>query len=173
MEIEIKALLTEEQYNELRAILNNRYEKIEEDEITTFRFRPHDVRVRFSHKINELIYKSDDPTTHSREEITVNLAGREDALRAMEILHALGFKPDPSWLKRKEEFLYKYNDYEYTISLQYIERFAWLLEAEIIADANQELHIRNLKHILSSLGCEPIDPEDFKKRIQQYIVKNQ
>jgi len=36
-----------------------------------------------------------------------------------------------------------------------------------------ELHIQNIKNILTSLGCQPINPDDFKKKIEDYIEKSQ
>jgi adenylate cyclase class IV len=170
-EVEIKALLTEEQYHQLQDVLRERYEKIEDDTITTHRFRPHDVRVRYSDKITELVYKSDDPTVHDRQEITINLKDLNDARSTLLMLEALGFKQDPPWVKRKEEFLVPFEGEKYTLSLQFIENFAFILEAEIMAE-HAEQHIPRLKQILKDLGCEPIDPAEFKRRIQEYIARH-
>lgn len=54
-EVEIKALLTEQQYNELRDSLKKQHKAINQDEITTFRFRPKDILVRWSNKIKEIV----------------------------------------------------------------------------------------------------------------------
>jgi adenylate cyclase class IV len=170
-EVEIKALLTETQYHKLRELLPQRFEKVEEDTITTHRFRPHDVRVRYSDKIFELVYKSDDPTTHDREEITIRLKSLEDARSTLVLLESLGFRQDPPWVKRKEEFLVPHEGETYTLSLQFIENFAYILEAEIMTE-DAEGHIPKLKEILQRLECEPIDPAEFKARIQAYIARH-
>lgn len=167
-EIEIKALLTEDKYNELRKVLPIKFKQIVEDTLTTVRFRPKDIRVRWSDKINELVFKDGDPTVHSRKEITISLKDEKDCQSMIKMLEELNFKADPSWVKVKHDFV---TDDGYTLSLQFIENFAYLLEAEIIS--NDESHIPKLKELLRSLGCEPIDPEEFNTKIQEYIRTNQ
>ncbi|VVB81932.1 Uncharacterised protein [uncultured archaeon] len=170
MEIEIKALLTKEKYEELQKLLPKKFKKVNEDVITTFRFKPKDVRIRYSDKINELVFKEGDPTKFSRKEVSINLKDRADAENMIAVLRELGFKDDPSWIKKKEEFVCNYNGFEYLLSLQFIENFAYLLEAEIMSD--DEKHIPNLKQIISSLGCQPIEPAEFNAKIDGYIRKN-
>ena len=171
-EVEIKALLTEKQYNDLRDSLPKTCKTINQDEITTFRFRPKDIRVRWSNKIQELVYKDGDPTSFSRKEITVNLAQKQDCESMLALLRELGFKDDPSWLKRKDEFVVHYKGHEYTLSLQFIQNFAYILEAEIMTDHCIDEHTQNLKEILKNLGCQLIEPEEFTAKIQEYIKKN-
>jgi len=167
-EIEIKSLLTKEKYHQLKESLPKRFKKIDEDFITTFRFKPKDIRVRFSDKIAEMVFKDKDPAAISRKEISINLKDKDECLKMIDLLRELGFKDDPSWTKEKEEFICNYDGFEYTLSLQFIENFAYLIEAEIISD-NPEKHIPNLKNILSDLGCEPIDPDEFKEKINSYV----
>lgn len=171
MEIEIKALLTKEKYEELGKVLPQKFKKINEDVITTVRFKPKDVRVRYSDKIKELVFKDADPTAFSRKELTINLKNREDCHNMVALLKELGFKDDPSWVKKKEEFLCNLNGFDYTLSLQFIENFAYLLEAEIMSD-DDKTHVPNLKQIISSLGCQPIEPIEFNAKIEEYIRKN-
>lgn len=171
MEIEIKALLTKEKYDELRLLLPQKFKKINEDVITTVRFKPKDVRVRYSDKIKELVFKDADPTTFSRKEVTIDLKDMEDCHSMVALLKELGFKDDPSWIKKNEEFVCNFNGFDYVLSLQFIENFAYLLEAEILAEDDKK-HIPNLKHIISSLGCQPIEPDDFKAKIEEYIKNN-
>ena len=168
MEIEIKSLLTKEKYKELKEILPQKFKKIDEDFITTFRFKPKDIRIRFSDKISEIVFKDKDPTAVSRKEISINLKDKDECLKMIDLLRELGFKDDPSWTNEKEEFICFYDGFEYILSLQFIEDFAYLLEAEIVSD-DPKKHIPNLKKIISDLGCEPIDPEDFKERINNYV----
>ena len=170
-EIEIKSLLTKEKYEELKELLPQKFQRINEDKITTVRFRPKDIRVRYSDKIKELVFKDGDPTTLSRKEISINLNSHDDCQQTIQLLKELGFQDDPEWIKNKDEFLCEHNGEEYTLSLQHIENFAYLLEAEIIAEESIG-HIQNLKNILNNLGCEPIDNKDFKLKIEEYIKSN-
>jgi adenylate cyclase class IV len=171
-EIEIKSLLTKEKYEELQQNLPLKFKKINEDTITTTRFKPKDIRIRYSEKIAEMVIKDGDPTTISRKETTINLKSKEDCHKMIEILRELGYKQDPEWTKKKEEFLLKKNNQEYTLSLQNILNFAYILEAEIITEEHNEEHIKVLKQILKELDCEVIEPKEFKEKIEEYIKKN-
>ena len=75
-----------------------------------------------------------------------------------------------SWTKEKAEFICELDGHEYTLSLQNIPNFAYILEAEIISD-EPDKHIPVLKKILSSLGVEPLDADEFKEQIREYIRK--
>jgi hypothetical protein len=169
-EVEIKALLTEEQYKELKTTLPQMFKRINSDKITTIKFKPHDVRVRYSDKINEVVFKDGDATTYARNEISINLKDRADCHAMVKLLTELGMEQHPSWTKEKNEFIYPFDGQEYVLSLQHIENFEYILEAEIMSD-EPDRHIPNLKKILSSLGCEPIDPDQFKAKINEYIQR--
>ncbi len=185
-EIEIKSLLTKEKYEELQKILPQRYQKINEDSITTIRFKPKDLRVRYSNQLNELVFKDGNPTNFSRKEITINLKEKDDCNQMINLLKELGFKDDPSWIKHKQEFVLEFDHQEYTLSLQHIENFAYILEAEIMLEEKdlgtgktendqtetEWVHIENLKKILTSLDCIPIEPKEFNQKIGEYIQKN-
>jgi hypothetical protein len=170
-EVEIKALLTEEKYRYLKTLLPHKFSKINEDNITTVKFLPQDVRVRYSDKFREVVFKGmDDPTALARKEISIPLQTTEDCQNMIELLKGLGLQQHPGWTTERADFLCEFGDHEYTLSLQHIPNFAYLLEAEIISE-NPDKHIPNLKKILSNLGCEPLDPDEFKEKIKEYIEK--
>ena len=170
-EIEIKALLTKDKYNYLRTLLPHRYTKINEDNVTTVKFRPKDVRVRFSDKINEVVFKDTDPTKFSRKEISIGLKGIDECNAMIELLKAVGLEEHPRWTTQRADFICEHEGHEYTLSLQHIPNFAYILEAEALCDSDDpEKHIPNLKRMLSSLGCEPLDPDEFRQKIQEYIT---
>jgi adenylate cyclase class IV len=171
-EIEIKALLSKEKYEALLKTLPQRFKQIEQDSITTFRFRPKDIRVRYSSKLFELVMKDGDVTDVSRVEHTINLKDEDACKKMISALRFLDFKDDPSWMKHKSEFVCNFKGHDYVLSLQHIENFAYLLEAEIIMDKHDDLHVQNLKELLKSLDCEPINTEEFKAKIQDYISNN-
>jgi len=171
-EIEIKALLSKEKYEELLKTLPLRFKQVEHDSITTVRFRPKDIRVRYSSKLFELVMKDGDVTDVSRAEHTVNLKDKNACENMISALRFLGFKDDPFWVKHKSEFVCNFKGHDYVLSLQHIENFAYLLEAEIIMDKHDEQHVQNIRELLLSLDCEPINTEEFKAKIQDYISNN-
>ncbi|MBU2562002.1 MAG: hypothetical protein KKD17_06935 [Nanoarchaeota archaeon] len=169
-EVEIKALLTEERYRYLKTLLPHKFRKVYEDNITTVKFRPHDVRVRYSDRVREVVLKDVDPTKVSRNELTIRLNTVDDCHKMIALLESVGLQQHPSWTTERADFVCEKDCHEYTLSLQHIPNFAYLLEAEIMTDEPHK-HIPNLKKILSNLGCEPLDADQFKARINEYIAK--
>jgi hypothetical protein len=170
-EIEVKALLTKEKYEELKRTLPAKFRKINDDRVTTIKFKPKDVRVRYSDKLHEVVFKAmDDPTMLSRKEISINLKDIDDCHRMVELLSDLGLEQHPSWTTERADFVCAVEGNEYGLSLQYIPHFAYLLEAEILSD-DFDRHIPVLCEMVSSLGCEPLDAADFKARIKEYIER--
>ena len=173
-EIEMKAHLTKEKYDSLSKELPLKLKQINIETIHTTRYRPGDIRLRYSDKKAELVCKEGDPTKISRKEVIINLQSKENIDKFTEVLKMLNFKSDPPWLKHKQEFEYNLNGYDYNVCLQNIEKFAYLLEVEFLSEKEEpDLHIENLKTIIRGLDCEPINPEDFTKKINQYIQLNQ
>ncbi len=171
-EIELKALLSEEQHKELIEKLSS-FKLINEDSIHTTRYRPGDIRLRFSKKMFEMVEKQGDVTQLSRKEIVTKIETKEEFEAKKKDLEESGFKADPSWIKHKKEFAYPYNGFEYIVCLQHIENFAYILEVEFMADEDDvELHEPNIRAIMMKLGVEIIEPEEFKNKIDEYIKAN-
>ena len=172
-EIELRAVLTESRYEDLKKLLPQKFKQINSDTITTIRFRPKDVRVKYSNKGCEFVYKDEDVMKFSRNEVTVKLAGEKEGKAMEDALKMLGFKNDPPWIKEEQDFVCELNGHAYSLCLQHIKNFAYVLEAEIVCEKNEEeLHVPNLKKLLASLGCEPIGIQEYRAMINDYIVKN-
>lgn len=170
-EVELKSLLTEERYRYLKTLLPHKFRKVNEDSVTTIKFRPIDVRVRYSGRMSEVVFKGkDDPAAIERPEFSIRLGGMDDVNKMVTLLESIGLSQHPGWTTHKDEFVTSLDGYDYRISLQHIENFAYVIEAEIMTD-NAAKHIPKLKQILSGLGCEPIDPDDFVRRVEDYRRK--
>lgn len=174
-EIEMKALISEEDYNRLRSELPRNHELLTEETTITTRYRPHDVRLRSSNKGKyEIIFKEGDPTSLCRLETIAYLKSEEDLEKLKASFPLIGFKPDPPWTKHKLEVRYNLSGYFYVVCVQHIENFTHLLEVEHKSKKDDsEIHRPNLEKIIRNLGCVPIDPKDFTGRINEYIAKNQ
>jgi len=172
-EIELKSLLSKEQYEKLFEELPQKMKLINEETIHTTRYRPGDLRLRHSDKTCEIVCKEGDVTKISRREVKIPLVSKEKINYFSQIFKLLDFRPDPSWTKHKKEFEYHFNGFSYIICLQHIEKFAYVLEVEFLSDEdNSHIHEPNLRAIFKELGCDPINPEDFLNKIQEYIKEN-
>ncbi|MBU0461608.1 MAG: hypothetical protein KJ574_03400 [Nanoarchaeota archaeon] len=173
-EIELKALLLREQYDRLGSELPKRLRLVNEDTIHTTRYRPGDIRLRHSPKTLEMVMKEGDPTKICRRE-------RIMRFKTMEAFEGMAahfrdnpdYKADPPWMKYKREFECSFQGYTYVICLQDIKDFAYVLEVEHLSEVDDsQIHEPNLRAIIQRLGCEPIDPADFTRRIDEYIQSN-
>lgn len=172
-EIEMKALLSQKEYNRLYNELPNEMKLINEETINTTRYYPGDLRLRHSDKTIEVVCKEGDPTKICRKEVRIPLSSKEKLDHFAQVFELMELKTHPSWVKHKREFEYNFKGHNYIICLQHIENFAYILEVEFLSEKDDsDFHEPNLKAIIEELGCEPIDPEDFSTRISQYIKEN-
>ncbi len=172
-EIELKGILTKEQYEKLLFELPKKLKQINEETLHTTRYRPRDVRFRHSSKTTELVIKEGDPTRILRKETRCQFPSKEHLDEEERKHKESGAKADPPWVKHKHEFEYVIDEQIYVVCLQDIKNFAYIMEAEMLSEKNNpEEHEPNLRKIFMDLGVQPIDPKDFSKRIAEYIAKN-
>lgn len=172
-EIELKALLSKEQYDKLYCELPKKMKMINKERIHTTRYRPGDIRLRHSDKILEIVCKEGNPAMICRKEVKIPLASQEQLKHFAEVFNLLGMQADPQWIKDKYEFEYFLNGFTYIICLQNIHNFAYILEVEFLSEIDSsKIHEPNIRKIISELGCEPIEPGDFSERIKEYINQN-
>jgi adenylate cyclase class IV len=172
-EIELKALLTKEQFQNLWEELPKKMTLINEDTIYTQGYKPGDIQLRHSEKSIKIVCKEEDPTKLCRKEVVVPLQSLEELDKFKQIFVMIGLKPSVPWTKHKRDFKTKYKNFTYEVSLQHIENFAYILEVEFMSDKeDSHIHENNIKEIIRSLGAEPINPEDFKKKINEYQKDN-
>lgn len=177
-EIEMKALLSQEQYDSLRLELPKHNKLVTKETLHTKKFKTredNDIRLRYSEQRYELVYKKGHATDLARKEITIKLASKQELDNFATVLRILDFAEDPSWITHRMDFEYPYEGHIYSVSLQDTENFAKILEVEF-ASINEEdigLHEKKIKAIITKLGCEPIKPQEFSEQINKYIQENQ
>jgi len=172
-EIELKGILTKEQYEKLLLDLPKKLKQINEEVMHTTRYGPGDIRFRHSDKTNEYVEKEGDSTCISRRETRREFQSKKHLDLAEQKHIASGAKAFPPWVKHKHEFEYVIDGQTYVVCLQDIKNFAYIMEAEMLSEKNNpEEHEPNLRKIFADLGVQPIDPKDFSKRIEEYIAKN-
>jgi len=172
-EIELKALLSKDQYDSLSELLNKYYVKVNDDVIHTTRYRPGDVRLRYSNRIFELVCKDGDPTKICRKELKLSFESKDEYDKMFDIFTELKLQSDPSWIKHKQEFEYDLDGQKYIICLQDIKNFAYVLEVEILTiEPNMPLHEKNIRTIFANLKVQAIDPKEFNDKITRYIWQN-
>lgn len=170
-EIELKAILSFEQYQRLLVELPKRMQFLKKDTVYTTRYRPGDVRLRKSSLGFELVCKQGDVTDMTRKEMCIPLSP-DQAEGISHVFDVLGFKSDPSWTQHKTAFQTKVGDFTYSVCLQHIEQFAYLLEVEHLSTHNDSaIHEPVIRTIIEQAGCKPLNPIEFSRQIEQYVQK--
>jgi hypothetical protein len=175
-EIELRAVLSEEQYLRLSNELSQNQKLINEETVHTTKYskegRQEDIRLKHSDKTTEIIIKRGDTTEISRKETRIPFMSMEQLDYFSKGLIESGFKADPPWIEHKKEFEYSFNGFIYVISLQDVKNFAYIIEIEFLSK-NNEVHIHepNIKSIMKKLGCEPVNPDEFMSKINEYRNK--
>jgi len=174
-EIEIKAVMNKDKYEELDRLLksDSRFKMINKESINTEFYKADndkiDVRLRYSDKSMEIVCKKGLVTKNVRKEIKIPLPTIEHINHFRQIFDLLPVVSNPQTLKHKQEFLYNYGGYDYIICLQHIENFAYLLEVEFLSKTdNSAIHEKNLLDILKEFGLDVIDNEKFLIRVEDY-----
>ncbi|MFC1728042.1 hypothetical protein ACFLZ7_01090 [Nanoarchaeota archaeon] len=175
-EIELKSLLSKEQFDRLCSELPGQMKLTNQESLNTIKFvlpEGGDIRLRHSNKTFEMVHKDGSATNLSRKENTINLNGKDDITNLIKLFNNLNFKQDPSWITHKKEFQHSFNGFNYSICLQHIEKFAYLLEVEFMSKSNDpQKHEQNIREVIKNLGCEPISNQEFKEKIKKYIEDN-
>ena len=174
-EIELRAVLSEEQFDKFSIELPKFMRLIKEETAYTRKFEKEqiDIRLRNSEDKFELVCKKGDINKTTRKEITVKLHDIEEIEKLSEIFEALELKKLPPWKTVRKDLEYEYNGENYGVSLQYIEHFAYILEIEMMSTEDKEkFHEKNIREIFESLKCEPVDKKDFMTQIKEYGKKN-
>ena len=141
------------------------------------KFRPNgtgDVRLRYTDKRFEVVCKDGGATSVARKEVTIPLKSKEEVDNFAKLFKALGYPEDPSWVTHRKDLEHEHEGHTYSVCLQHTENFARILEVEIIANDKEEekIHEPKIRAIISSLGCAPIDNQEFKAKIKKYIEEN-
>lgn len=175
-EIELKAILDKEKYEELKQRLNSdpKYKLINTETIKTTFYKADaektDVRLRQSDKTIEIVYKRGLMTRICRREIKIPLTSLEKLEYFIQIFDALPMEKQRSTIKHKQEFVYHFNGYDYVICLQYLEELAYIMEVEYLGETEEEsaIHEPNLHAILAELGLALIDGAKYTQRVNDY-----
>ncbi len=171
-ELELKSLLTKEEYDFLLADLSKDYIKLDDDIVYNKRYRPGDIRLRHSNRVFELV-KKDLINEYVCKKTVFSFDNKDDFDKMQDVFDNLQLISEPTSIKHNQDFRFDLDGYNYIISLQDIKDFTYFIEIKIqIDDENFILHEMNIKSIFKRLNLKPINPKEFSTLIAQYVLKN-
>ncbi len=171
-ELELKALLTKEQYDFLLTYLSKDYTKLDDDVVYNKRYRPGDIRLRYSNRVFELV-KKELINEYVCKKTVFSFDNKDDFDKMQDVFDNLQLLSEPTSIKHNQDFKFILDGFNYIVSLQDIKNFTYFIEIKIqIDDENFIIHEMNIKSIFKRLNLEPINPKEFSNLIAQYILKN-
>ena len=171
-EIELRAVISEDKYAELCSHLPSIMNLLNKESLHTRKFKKDgdDIRLRNSENRCEVVHKNGLATDLTRKELTINLSSVAELNSFATLLANLNFTEDAPWITHRRDFEHSFKNQIYAISLQHTENFAHILEVEFMAEGPEDEveHEQNIREIISSLGCEPVNKEEFLEKIKLY-----
>lgn len=172
-EIELKALITKEQYDKFSEILPKEYTKVNDDLIHSIRYRPGDIRLRYSNRIFELVHKTGQENKICKKETKIYFDNVDEFNNMKSIFSDLKILCDAEINIHKQDYEILLDEFRYIICLQNIKDYAYVLEVEYLnEDENYLIHERNIRSIFKRLNIQPIDPKEFNDRLTRYLLVN-
>ena len=166
IEVEIKCLLTREQYISLLAFFSANAQKLKEDEQETqYLDAGVDVRIQQNKENAKLILKGGKVHDEMRQEIEVNVA-RTDFPKLERIFSAIGLKPKVKWFRKRHAFQWG----DISVAVDATKGYGYILELEQMATfSTQDAALKLLKEKAQELGVTITPREQFDKMFEHYV----
>lgn len=163
--MEIRSLITKEQYEELLDLFKKNAKLEKEDYQETYYYDSlQDLRIQKNNFFSKIWMKLGKLHDEAREEIEIK-APKEDFEKLEKIFSSLGFEVRVKWFRKRKEF----NWGDIKVCLDYTKGYGYIIELEKIAEESEKIEIAEmLKKKMSGLGINITPKEDFDKKYQDY-----
>jgi predicted adenylyl cyclase CyaB len=165
IECEVRALISEEQYNQLVKYFQEHADETLDDEQETWYFNaPYDLRTQKNNHFSKIWLKKGKIHDDAREELEITFK-REDFNMMNNMLETVGFSPIIQWLRKRKEFDWK----GIKVSLDHTQGYGYSIELEKLTDEkNKDTAIDLLRKKLQELGVEETSKEEFNNKYEYY-----
>jgi predicted adenylyl cyclase CyaB len=164
-EVEIRALLTKEKYEELLAFFHEQC-NIESEDHQEIRYlkAPFDLRIQQNDYCSKITKKGGDIHDPSREEVEIECK-REDFERLQQLFTALGHDIKMVWYRTRNTFEWK----GITVMVDWSKGLEPVIELEMLTTPEHSAKaLAHLREKLHELGIEETPVDIMKKRFENY-----
>jgi len=167
IEVEVKALLSKDEYENLAEFFHYNADFLGEDKQETWYFDcPEDIRIQKNTNYSKIIYKSGKIHDQTREEIEIKF-DKNDFEKFTKILDSLGIKTKVKWFRHRKDFNWE----GVKVSLDFTKGYGYILELEKISDEkNKEEVLEELKDTLKTLDIKLTPREIFDEKFDYYVA---
>jgi predicted adenylyl cyclase CyaB len=165
IEVEIRSLVSKEQYDRLLAFFQQGCDIDSEDHQETHYFdAPVDLRLQQNDTISKIIMKRGELHDEAREEIEVECK-REDFAKLQAILSTLGYKAQVKWFRSRHTFYWE----GITVTVDDTKGFGYVIELEKLTEEDgKNAALRLLREKCKQLGITEASKEECQKRFKHY-----
>lgn len=165
IEVEVRSLLSQEEYYRLVGEMEEKGEKLKEDKQITFYFSGEkDLRIQKNTEFAKLWFKGGEIHDDHREEIEVKF-DREDFSQLQKLLLMMGYEVDIKWYRKRHKF--EWNGFE--VCIDHTPGYAHIIEIEKMCEEGEEEEVHEkLVEALRELGVEKTPKDRFDEKYQNY-----
>jgi adenylate cyclase class IV len=166
VEVELRAFITEEEYEALIATLSRSSKLVEHTrQITHYLDTLVDTRIQVSTSGGRVWQKLGQMHDPAREELEI-LMSKQDARRMLRIFENIGVRVKVAWFRERHSFL----DGPYRISLDETIGYGRILEVELQCERSDvPQRSQDVLGKLHALGLEPTERTDFDNAYSEYL----
>lgn len=168
IECEIRAFVTDEQYDSLLRRLGNEAAHEGRDEQVTYYFEGNgnpDLRIQRNARGGKIWYKGGKMHEDARKEIEIPFVADDAFGKLEELFLALGYRVSIKWFRARETF--KLGDV--TVTLDDTKGYGKIVEFErLCAESGREAALEALRSAMEGYGIVPTPKEEFDRRYAEY-----
>lgn len=168
IECEIRAFVTDEQYDDLLRRLRSDAAYEGRDEQITLYFEGNgdpDLRIQRNARGGKIWYKDGKMHEDARREIEIPFGSDDTFEKFEELFQALGYRVSIKWFRARETF--KLGDV--TVTLDDTRGYGKIVEFErLCAEDGRESALSGLRTMMGGYGIAPTPKEDFDRRYAEY-----
>ncbi|MEK6953078.1 MAG: CYTH domain-containing protein [Nanoarchaeota archaeon] len=165
VEVEIRSLISEEQYKNLLIFFKKNSKFIKEDYQETFYFDcKEDLRIQKNNFYSKIWLKKGKIHDDQREEIEIRF-DRSEFEKLEKLFLALGLNVEVKWFRKRFEF--NWNDI--LVCLDFTKGYGYIIELEkICSEEEKDKELQNLKEKIALLNIDMTPKEEFNKKFEYY-----
>lgn len=165
IEVEIRAFISKDKYQELIDYFSKNGKLTEEDEQETHYFEgDKDVRIQKAKSYSKIWMKEGKIHDDAREEIEVK-TNRDDFPKLEKIFRHLGHGVEIKWFRKRHTFEWD----EISVMIDYTKGYGYIIELEKITTENKKDEtLLLLREKLKKLGIKETPKEVFKEKYENY-----
>ncbi len=165
IEVEIRAFISKEKYEELLEFFNQNATFVKEDSQETHYFDcERDLRIQKNNKGSKIWLKKGKMHDDVREEIEIFT--QEDNFENLEkLFNSLGHNVEIKWLRKRNQFEWD----GIKVCIDYTKGYGYIIELEkLCSEKDKEKALEELKNKLNELKIPLTPREEFEERYEYY-----